>query len=110
MSSRYLQSNFMGNGHAQDILEHCLIGIGDLELKRVKQVSMNGPNVNWAFHKQLQSKIKLDFGCQMLDIDSCGLHVVNGTFKQGRDDSKWDVPSVLRSVHSLFNETPESMS
>ena len=37
--------------------------------------SMDGPNVNRAFHKQLQSKIKLDFDCQMLDIGSCELHV-----------------------------------
>ena len=106
VSSRYLQSIFMGHGRAQDILEHFLVGIGDLELKRVTQVSMDGPNINWAFHKQLQSKIKLDFGVQMLDIGSCGLHVVNGAFKHGSDASNWDVPSVLRSVHSLFNETP----
>ena len=58
MSSRYMQSIFMGHGRAQDILEHFLVG--DLELKRVTQVSMDGPNVNWASHKQLQSKIKLD--------------------------------------------------
>ena len=44
----------------------------------------------------------------MIDIGSCGLHVVNGAFKHGSDASNWDVPSVLRSVHSLFNETPAS--
>ena len=33
VSSRYLQSVLMGHGRAQDILEHFLIGIGDLELK-----------------------------------------------------------------------------
>ena len=106
VSSRYLQSIFMGHGRAQDILEHFLLGIGDLDLKRVTHVSMDGPNVNWAFHKQLQTKIKLDFGCQMLDIGSCGLHVVNGAFKHGSEASSWDVPSLLRSVHSLFNEMP----
>ena len=104
MSSRYLLSVLMGHDRAQYILEHFLIGIGDLEMKRVTQVSMDSPNVNWAIHKQLQSKIKLDFGCQMLDIGRCGLHVVNGAFKHGSDDSKWNVPSVLRSVHSLFKD------
>ena len=110
MSSRYLQSvlriYLSTSCRAQDILEHFLIGKGDLELKHVTQVTMESPNVNWVFHKQLQSKITLDFGCQMLDIGSCELHVVNGAFKHDSDASKWDVPSVLRSVHSLFHETP----
>ena len=106
VGSRYIQSMFMGHGRAQDILEHFLAGVGSLELKRVLQVSMDGPNVNWAFHKLLQSKMHHEFGSQMLDIGSCGLHVINGGFKHGSDASTWHIPSLLRSVHSLFNETP----
>ena len=72
VSSRYLQSIFMGHGHAHDTLEHFLIDIGDLELNRVTQVSMDGPNVNWAFHNQLQSKIKLDSAARCLTSVAVG--------------------------------------
>ena len=102
VSSHYLQSVLMGHCHAHDILEHFLIGIGDLELKRVTQVTMESPTVNWVFHKQLQSKIKLDFGCQMLDIGSCELHVVNGAFKHGSDASKYmPIPLQPTLLHFL---------
>ena len=62
----------MGHSRAQDILEHFLIGIGYLQLKHVTQVSMDGPNVNWAFHKQLQSKIKLDSAARCLTSVAVG--------------------------------------
>ena len=97
---------FTGHGRAQDVLEHFLAGVSSLELKRVLQVSMDGPNVNWAFHKLLQSNMQLEFGSQLLDIGSYGLHVINGGFKHDSDESTWDIPALLRSVHSLFNETP----
>ena len=82
---------FMGHGRAQDVLEHFLAGVGSLELKRVLQVSMDGSNVNWVFHKLLQSKMRFKFGSQLLDIGSCGLYVINGPFKHGSDASKWDI-------------------
>ena len=49
--------------------------------------------------------MKCECSCQIL-IGSCGLHIVHGAFKHGCSATKWDIASVLRSVHSLFNETP----
>ena len=42
VSRCYLQSNFMGHRRTQDILDHFLIGIGDLELKRVTPLQETG--------------------------------------------------------------------
>ena len=88
----------MGHGRAQDILEHFLAGVGSLELKRVLQVSMDGPNVNWAFHKLLQSKMHNEFGSQLLDIGSCGLHVINLQARQRCVLVAYSFTSAIRSL------------
>lgn len=106
VTSMHLISVFMGDGRTKDLLQHFLSATEDLNLAKALQISMDGPNVNWLFYNQLLKKVKLDFDAQMLNIGSCGLHVTHGAFKLGVDASKWDTPSLLRSVHSLFNETP----
>ena len=106
ISSRYVTSVFMGHGRSDDLLTHFLSVTEDLNLSKALQVSMDGPNVNWAFYNQLQKKIKLDHNTQMLNIGSCGLHIIHGAFKHGVDKCNWDMTSLLRSVHSMFNETP----
>lgn len=96
----------MGHGRAADILEHFLESTQDVGLQNLLQVSMDGPSVNWAFYEKLQQKVKAECNCQILNIGSCGLHIVHGAFKHGCNATKWDIAAVLRSTHSLFNETP----
>ena len=101
ISSRYVTSVFMGHGRSDDLLTHFLSVTEDLNLSKALQVSMDGPNVNWAFYNQLQKKIKLDHNTQMLNVGSCGLHIIHGAFKHGV--CNWDMTSLLRSVRSGVN-------
>ena len=89
-----------------DMLEHFLQSTQDVSLQNLLQVSMDGPSVNWAFYEKLQQKVKDECSCQILNIGSCGLHIVHGAFKHGCNATKWDIAAVMRSMHSLFNETP----
>ena len=56
-------------------------------LARVLQVSMNGPNVNWAFYDMLQNQTADEYNCQLLNLGFCGLHLVHGAFKHGYNAS-----------------------
>ena len=93
----------MGHGRADDLLEHFVGATEELNMSKVVQVSTD---VNWPFHDKLQKKLKLDFNSQLLDVGSCGLHIVHGAFKHGAEASKWEIASVMQSVYSIFNETP----
>lgn len=106
VTSRYLGSTFMGHGTATDILEHFKTCTEKLNFKNVFQISMDGPNVNWAFHEKLQQHIKEEFDCQIMNIGSCGLHVMHGAFKHGCTASEWQIDSFLKSIYTLFHETP----
>ena len=49
----YLDSTFVGHSRSNDLLEHFLLGLQSLDKAKLIQVSMDGPNVNWAFFEEL---------------------------------------------------------
>ena len=55
---RYLGSSFMGHGTHQDLFKHLTGLIQDLDLNKLYQISMDGPNVNFKFYKDFIAKVK----------------------------------------------------
>ena len=65
------------------------------------------PNVNW----KLLDSIAEDRSSNeqypiLLNVGSCSLHVVHGAFRKGMKQTNWGIDLLLKSLHSLFNETP----
>lgn len=77
-----------------------------LSVKDIIQVTMDGPNVNWKFFEDLQKKVANDYGNTLINIGSCGLHVVHNSFKRGMEATGWQVSSFLSSFHYLFKNAP----
>ena len=78
-----------------------------IDMKKLLQVSMDGPSVNW----KLLDSIAEDRSSNeqypiLLNVGSCSLHVVHGPFRNGIKQTNWGIVLLLRSLHSLFNETP----
>jgi hypothetical protein len=96
----------MGHGTAEDMIEHFVLATADLDLTKLQQISMDGPNVNWKFHRLYQQKLLDEHENTLLDIGSCGLHIVNAAFKHGGLESGWDIQKLLSSLHYLFNDVP----
>ena len=67
---------------------------------------MDGPNVNLKAHTEFQADLRRDFNISLLNIGSCGLHIVNGAYKDGAKASGWEVDKFLSSLHWLFKDTP----
>jgi len=42
----------------------------------------------------------------LLNVGSCGLHVVHGAFKDGSKASGWDLDRFMGSADWLFKDTP----
>lgn len=93
--SRYLGSQFMGHGTADGMLAEFNACVGSLNLAKLVQISMDGPNVNWKFYEMVQSDLKLNLKLTMLDIGSCNLHIVHGAFKNGASASQWELDRYL---------------
>jgi hypothetical protein len=56
--TQYLTSVFMGHATAANIFESFQEAVQKLELKKLLQISMDGPAVNWSFYDRLQSEFK----------------------------------------------------
>ncbi|CAH3122844.1 unnamed protein product [Pocillopora meandrina] len=69
---------------------------------------MDGPNVNWKLHELFQELIsEVDENAPILvNVGSCGLHIVHNAFKAGSKASTWSIQEVLSSLHWLFVDSP----
>ena len=77
-----------------------------LQYKNIIQVSMDDPSVNWKFYGELKKKVNADYGNTLINIGSCGLHVVLNSFKRGMDAIGWQMSSFLSSLYYLFKGAP----
>ena len=105
--TRYLGAQFMGHGNAGKLLEHFVESLKGLKQKNILQISMDGPNVNWKFYRDMCRELFDDpGGPKPVELGSCGLHIVHGAFKYGCTASEWDLKSVLWSMYQLLKDSP----
>lgn len=106
--TRYLTSSFLGHCTAQDLLKSLKEGLGQTDLTKIVQVSMDGPNVNHKFYKMyIEDRKKENPNSPgLIDISTCGLHVIHGAFKTGANASGWKLDNLLRSLWYLFSDSP----
>ena len=83
--SRYFDSRFWGHATAQDLLENLKSSLDKLDPAGLIQISMDGPNTNWKLLDQLikDRTISDPEIPQLINVGSCGLHVVHGAYKAG---------------------------
>lgn len=107
--TRYLASVFLDKAAATDILVAFQNGLTGFDLKKMVQVSMDGPNVNKAFYSHLSTT--LTENCEpddpkLINFGTCGLHTVHLAFKTGCKNTNWEIVSFLRALYNLFKNVP----
>ena len=107
VKTRYLTSAFLGHTRAEDLKAKFEEPVSDLNVKKLAQVSMDGPHVNWKLLDMLeQDRSSQDQYPDFLNVVSCSLHVVHGAFYSGMLKTSWGIDSVLKALHNLFSESP----
>ena len=96
----------MGHTTHKDLLEGFNSSVSDLDLSKITQLSMDGPNVNWKFARTL-SKDRTENGISdLIDIGSCPLHVINGAFQTGSMTSSWNLKKILKAEWQIIHDSP----
>ena len=68
---------------------------------------MDRQNVNWKLLDSIAEDRNLNEQYPiLLNVGLCSLHVVHGAFGNGMKQTNWGIDLLLKSLHSLFNETP----
>ncbi|XP_063230592.1 uncharacterized protein LOC134535429 [Bacillus rossius redtenbacheri] len=109
VQSRYFTSVFLSSTRAQDLLKGLKNVLGHENLRKIIQVSMDGPSVNWKLSKDLVTELREEIGREgfdLINIGSCGLHVVHGGFKEGIKVTGWCVVGFLRALYYHFKDVP----
>jgi hypothetical protein len=105
VNTRYLSSVFHGHATAAVLEQMLKEGLAPLSEKKVIQVSMDGPNVNLKLLESLRNS-RDEGDRKLLEIGTCGLHVLHGAFQTGHSASGWAVNEFLRSAYGLFKDSP----
>ena len=98
----------MGYVTVEDTLQHFHEATTQLNMRQLGgKLSMDRPNVNLKFNEMLQQPMKVDHDMTLLNIGSCGLHVIHGAFKDGCVACEWNLKHIFSSMYIVFNETPD---
>ena len=92
----------MGHATSEDILESFKYAIYPSETRKIIQISMDGPSVNWKFLELYNNELREIYQKTPLNVGSCGLHVLHGSFQTGHFVAEWNINSILRSMYNLF--------
>ena len=91
----------------KDLLMEFNKSVDIINLSKIIQVSMDGPAVNLKFLQELvKHREELEIEEKMIDIGTCGLHVVHGAFKYGIESTHWNIKETLKANHQLLHDTP----
>ena len=90
------------------MVKHVNAGVMDsgLPIRNMVQISMDGPNVNWKFFNNMKAKLADEFDTTLINIGSCGLHIIHNSFKTGALATEWSLSSLLSSMYYLFKDSP----
>ena len=77
-----------------------------LNMKNLKQISMDGPNMNWKFFDCFINERKYEELPSLINIGSCSLHVLNNTFKTGANATCWNLHKLMKACFQILHDSP----
>jgi len=67
---------------------------------------MDGPNTNWKVLELLHDDRCENDLPSIVNIGSCGLHVIHGAFKTGVEATDWSLNKILKAMWKIFDDSP----
>ena len=97
MCSRYFDSNFLGHTSAQDLLKSLQSLLTTLNPMGLIQLFMDGPSTNWKLLDELSEDRVNSYPelPELINVGSCGLHIIHGAFKRGAIATWWHIDNLL---------------
>ena len=105
LSTRYVTSVFLGHSRHTDLYNSFTSMMDELSEDKLVQLSMDGPSVNIKLLQVVQDDRKDKGLPQVLDIGSCGLHTLHGSFKMGIEKSEWEMKSLMKASFNILHDS-----
>ena len=106
VETRYWNSSFLYSGTA-DALSAQLEGeIREIDQMKLIHLAMDGPNTNWSILTTMQRERNEKQLAPLIELGSCGLHVVSGAFQHGVTKSNMEVDKLLHAIFKILDKSP----
>ena len=76
-----------------------------LNMKNLKQILMDGPNVNWKFFECFVNKGESEELPGLINAGSCNLHVLNNAFKTGANATSWNLNKLMKGCFQILHDS-----
>ncbi|XP_063226873.1 uncharacterized protein LOC134541567 [Bacillus rossius redtenbacheri] len=107
LRTHYFGSAFLEHSSASDLVKAFVEALSEVDMKKILQISMDGPHVNFKFLRDLKEEIVTsENDPSFLDIGSCGLHTLHCAFKAAIKATDWKIVEFLRALYNLFKNVP----
>ena len=67
---------------------------------------MNGPTTNWSVLQILAEKHLENKFPALLNVGSCGLHLLYGVLGTGLEATQWNLGKILKAMWQIFHNSP----
>lgn len=95
---------FWGHATFDNIREAFKGALSPLNIKSILQISMDSPNANHNFFKDLKAEFESEHGSEILNICTCILPIMHGAIKAVMQSTNWLVVEFLRALFNLFKD------
>lgn len=99
VKTKYIGSEFLGHSSAADIVKKLTKMLSETGLRNLLQLSMDGPYVNWKVFELTQKEMNKQVDKALLNVGSCGLHIVHNAFRDGAKATGWEIEHTLSSLY-----------
>ena len=106
VETSYFNSAFLKRPNSQNHYVKLLESLTALDLGKLIQISMDGPNVNWdvlSLHSSYREKNQFS---RLINIGSCGLHVLHSALQTEIMETNREVSKVLHAMWKISDESP----
>ena len=97
---------FLDHTANKDLLNNIENGTSMLNMKNLKQISMDGPNMNWKFFDCFINERKSEELPGLINTRSCSLHVLNNIFKTGANATGWNLHKLMKACFQILHDSP----
>ena len=95
VETKYFNSGFLKRQNSNDLHDNLLQSLSTIDLGKMIQITMDGANVNWDLLKILSKYREENELPELVNIGSCGLHVMHGSLRTGMMETD-------REIHKTF--------
>ena len=104
VKTRYYDSQFLSRPNAENLTSSLSESLTGISLQKMHHLSIGGLYVNWNVFELLNAE-RCEFP-SLINIGSCGLHVVHSAFKTGFQSVDWDLNKVFKAMWKFFHDSP----